>query len=131
MLNEMLHTAHGRTWAALMIAFAGMVLLVQTSCGMTCEERSGYAEEYIDRVVASNQRCNWDDDCLTMTIITQCGNMCARAVNVEGVDAVDQAVAYVDDVWCGDGQALGCGYLTPTCDMPGIAYCDQGTCRND
>jgi len=131
MLTELIYTRYGRTWAALMVAFAACTLIVQTSCGLTCEESNNYATAYVERVVQSNQRCNYDDDCANLTIVTQCGNMCAHAVNVSGIEGVEAAVDYVDDVWCGDSQAQGCSYRTPTCAMPGIAWCDQGICRND
>lgn len=112
----------------------GLILggaVVLASCGLTCEERTAYAEDYVERVVASNQRCNVDDDCTNLTIITACGNMCAHAVNEAGVEAVGRAVDYVDEAWCDDAQALGCRFVTPTCPQPGIAWCDQGVCVND
>ena len=119
-----------RTISAAAVTLSTLTLGLQVACGLTCEERADYAASYIEDIVEVNRRCSWDDDCINVTILTQCGNLCTQAVNVDGVANIEAAVEHVNEAWCDESAEMGCGFDTPSCDPLDRARCEQGLCVN-
>lgn len=122
MLSELFATPHlGRKILCLTTLSLAVIPL---GCGPECEERTYYAEEYVLRVLESNQQCNYDSDCAVMNVMTSCSNLCPQAVSIEGQAQVQSAIDYADELWCADAGSQGCGFLNPQCPRVDLVYCD-------
>ena len=118
------------TMSAVLLMFA-LPLLGQSGASgcnpMTCEERVEASNDYIWSVIDENLSCEMSSDCTTVNPGTGCMGACPVPINLEGVDAVLEAVQYANAIWCEDFMSDGCPYATPSC-LAFEPICEAGIC---
>jgi hypothetical protein len=93
----------------------------------TCQERKKAADDEVKAVREANLSCGLDSECSSVFTSTECGGACPEPVNVEGVDAVEAAIADVNETHCANYKADGCPYAEPSCQQS-MPACMAGVC---
>jgi hypothetical protein len=93
-----------------------------------CSELSQPAINEVLAVVAQNATCTTDADCTNVGLGSKCFDICTRAVNRSGVEAVNAASRKVGDTTCKPFLDKGCRVIPPPCAPPSEAACKNGKC---
>ncbi|WP_394836160.1 hypothetical protein LVJ94_04540 [Pendulispora rubella] len=112
--------------------------LLGTACGKapgtsaptpdSCDGRRETAQKQVQDTIEYHLQCSTDNDCTQVPFATLCFDSCTRAVNTQGVSAVREAVARVDQTVCATYEQDHCPLIHPPC-LPATAICKHGYCR--
>lgn len=93
-----------------------------------CSANTHAASDAIRAVIAANQSCTKDEDCI---VVPQggCVDQCSTYLGVSGKAAYDKATADVDAKYCAPMRALHCPTPpSPPCAPNPPAKCKAGKC---
>ncbi|WP_394846584.1 hypothetical protein LZC95_03865 [Pendulispora brunnea] len=94
----------------------------------SCDGRRETARKRVQDAVEYHLQCSSDTDCTQVEFATRCFDSCTRAVNTQGVSAVREAIARVDQTVCATYEQDHCPLVHPPC-MQATAICKHGYCR--
>lgn len=93
----------------------------------TCQSRLMAAGDLVDAAIMQNLSCMADADCVLTWPETKCAGACPIVVNMQGVSAVEMAIADANAMYCNTYQQDGCPYATPSCALI-MPVCQNNKC---
>ena len=103
---------------------------VPVGCELTaeeCRQANDRAATIVETARAANLTCTVVEDCVTVSVSTNCAGACPDVVNSAGVTAVEAAVDQANREECDETHSHSCGYASPGCALWQPA-CEQATC---